>query len=143
MTATSGFSQEFENYLDGWAQMMISIWEERMSAYGIDDTGALRKSLRTEVYRQSGGNAAKISHFYLLYGKYVDVGIGPELSANGRLGKDRNSPGQFKEAPKRQAKPCLKGKYRYGKRKLPAKMIEETGRAYLQSIRDVFLILIY
>jgi hypothetical protein len=102
-----------------------------------DGTGALRKSLRMEVYRQSGGNAAEISHFHLLYGKCVDAGTGPELLANGRLGKDRNSPGQFKEVPKRQAKLWLKGKYRYGKRKLPAKMTEETGRAYLQSIWDV------
>jgi hypothetical protein len=96
----------------------------------------LRTAL-TEVYRQSGGNAAKISHFHPLYGKCVDAGTGPELSATGRLGKDRNSPGQFKEAPERQAKPWLKGKYWYSKRKLLAKMIEETGRAYLQSIRDV------
>jgi hypothetical protein len=75
-----------------------------MSACGIDGTGALRKSLRTEVYRQSGGNAAEISHFHLLYGKCVDAGTCPELSANGRLGKDGNSPRQFKESSKRQAK---------------------------------------
>jgi hypothetical protein len=71
MTATNGMiNREFEDYVDAWAEMMIPIWEEKMAALDIKDTGALRSSLRTEVVRQAGRNATKINHFFLHYGHY-------------------------------------------------------------------------
>jgi hypothetical protein len=130
-------NQGFENYIDGWAEMMINIWKEKMKSLDIKDTGALMNSLRTEVVRQSGGNAAKVDLFYLFYGNYVDLGVGREMGINGRLGKDRNELGQFLEDPKRKPKPWLRGSFWYSKQKLRAKMLEQTGRAYLESVAAV------
>jgi hypothetical protein len=132
MTAANGFNEEFEKYTDGWADMMITIWKEKMSAYDIHDTGALQQSLRSEIVRQSGGNTAKISHFYLLYGEYVNRGVGK--------GYKRGNPGDLGFTPKRQPKPWLAGKYWYSKRKLLAVMIEKTGEVYLESIKRVLTI---
>jgi hypothetical protein len=137
MTETNGFNETFEKYIDGWADMMLTIWKERMEAYGIGDTGALENSLRTEVYRQSGGNAAKISHFFNYYGNYVARGVGREMGINGSLGKTRNRKGEFEEHPGRKAKPWLNGKYWYSKRKLLSEMMNQTGRIYLESIADI------
>ncbi|GHU79683.1 hypothetical protein FACS1894145_4360 [Bacteroidia bacterium] len=138
---------DFGAYLDGWAQMMITIWQEKMQSLqvGISErngrlrtsSGELYNSLRTEVIRQAGGDTAKINHFFLYYGYYVAAGIGPKFGASGKLGKTRNSLGQFSENPERKPKPWLSGKYWYSKNKLLAKMIETTGKHYLVSISEI------
>ncbi len=127
MTATSG--NNFENYVDGWAEMMLTIWRERMTAYGIGDTGALENSLRTEVHRQSGGNTTKIDHFFLYYGHYVARGVGK--------GFGKNNKGDLGFTPKRKPKPWLSGKYWYSKQKLMLEMMTQTGKYYLESISTI------
>jgi hypothetical protein len=138
---------DFETYLDGWAQMMITIWQEKMQSLQVGmserhgrvrhSSGELYNSLRTEVIRQAGGDTAKINHFFLYYGYYVAAGIGPEFGKTGKLGKTRNRLGQFSENPERKPKPWFSGKYWYSKRKLLSQMIEQTGRSYLLSISKI------
>jgi len=127
MTATNG--NDFEKYVDGWAEMMITIWKEKMTAYEIGDTGALENSLRTEVYRQSGGNTTKIDHFFLYYGNYVARGVGREFS--------KGNKGDLGFTPKRKPKPWLSGKYWYSKQKLMAEMLRQTGDVYLKSMSSI------
>jgi len=118
---------DFERYVDDWAQMMITIWEEKMTKLGIDDTGQLKQSLRMEVIRQSGGDTAKINHFFLYYGHYVARGVGKEFK-RGNSGNVESS---------RKAKPWLSGKYWYSKNKLLREMLDQTGRYYMETISTI------
>ena len=127
MNQTSG--NDFGNYLDAWADMMITIWKEKMDAYDIKDTGALENSLRTEVHKQSGGNTSKIDHLFLYYGHFVDRGVGREFSKGNR--------GDLGFTPKRKAKPWIYGKYWSSKQKLMAEMLTQTGDSYLKSISSI------
>ena len=127
MTATNG--SDFDKYVDGWAEMMITIWKEKMTAYEIGDTGALENSLRTEVHRQSGGNTTKIDHVFNYYGHYVARGVGREFSKGNR--------GDLGFTPKRKPKPWISGKYWYSKQKLMAEMLTQTGDVYLKSISSI------
>lgn len=120
-------SPDFEKYIDGWADMMLTIWAEKMAQLGIHDTGALEQSLRTEVIRQAGGDTTKINHFFLYYGHYVARGVGKEFN-QGNAGKVDSS---------RRAKPWLSGKYWYSKNKLLLEMLNQTGRYYLESISGI------
>jgi len=129
MTEKNG-TANFDSYADGWAQMMITIWKEKMRSYGIGITGALESSLQTEVARQAGGNTAKIRHFFLYYGIYAARGVGREFK-EGRYGR-------LDFTPKRKPKPWLYGKYWHSKQKLAAEMIAQTGSFYLVSLSEVF-----
>jgi hypothetical protein len=79
----------------------------------------------------------RIDFTFKFYGYYVEAGVGPEFGENGKLGKTRNSLGQFTETPKRQPKPWLSGSYWYSRKKLLAEMINETGRYYLTTISGI------
>lgn len=63
-------------YLEAWAEVMINIWQDRMIAFGVRDTGELLNSLQTQVHFQSNGDIGKITHTYLHYGRFVDMGVG-------------------------------------------------------------------
>lgn len=119
--------QNFEQYVDAWAQMMVTIWAEKMAQLGIGDTKALEQSLRAEVIRQAGGDTTKINHFFLYYGHYVARGVGKEFK-KGNAGNVISS---------RKAKPWLSGKYWYSKNKLLLEMLNQTGRYYLESISGI------
>ena len=127
MTPTNG--NDFEKYVEGWAEMMLTIWKEKMAAYEIGDTGALRKSLDKDVQQHSGGDTGKIQFFFNYYGYYVAWGVGREFS--------RGNKGDLGFTPKRQAKPWLSGKYWYSRQKLLAEMMTQTGRYYLETLSSV------
>lgn len=61
---------ELQAYEKGWTAKMVEIWQERMDALGIYDTGRLRGSV--------GGTFAltEIRHHFLEYGLYVAAGVG-------------------------------------------------------------------
>lgn len=62
-------------YSKEWYAKMVVIWKDRLDALGIHDTGALRQSVRSGQFNISdvGGS---MSFHYLLYGIYVDLGVG-------------------------------------------------------------------
>jgi len=120
---------DFDQYIEAWTRMMITIWEQRLEFYEIGVTGALKNSLQMEIIRQANGDVAKINHFFLYYGQYVDRGVGKEIW--------RGNPGDLGFTPKREKKPWIQGKYWYSKEKLKAEMIEQTGEFYLVSLSDV------
>ena len=59
-----------------WADICIKIWREKMIQMKVYNTGELYKSLKRELYRQSGGDINKIEFIFYLYGIYVDAGAG-------------------------------------------------------------------
>jgi hypothetical protein len=138
MTATNGFNQEFKNYVDGWAEMMIDIWRKKMEYHWVgtskNATGNLYNSLKSVVNPAHDA----IEFAFNRYGHYVEAGIGPEMGENGRLGRNRDAAtGRFKEDPTRKPKPWLSGSYWYSRQKLKFKMLEESGRYYLSSISRI------
>ncbi|GAP73088.1 hypothetical protein SAMD00024442_6_52 [Candidatus Symbiothrix dinenymphae] len=124
--ATNGTNTNFNQYADAWAQMMLTIWAEKMIQYGIHDTGALENSLKAKVTLDAKGNAAKIEHFYNYYGNYVARGVG--------TGYRKGNGGALPFTPKREKRPWMSGKYWHSKNKLLMEMLEQTGKNYLKSI---------
>jgi hypothetical protein len=138
MTTRNGiFNEEFNKYIDGWAEMQINIWKEKMMLHGVGTskkaTGNLYNSLSTSVSPEHD----RIDFKFNRYGFYVEAGIGPEMGIGGKLGKTRNSSGRFAENPEREPKPWLSGNYWYSRKKLAVEMIEQTGKFYLASISRI------
>jgi hypothetical protein len=75
-----------DDTIAAWADIVIKIWAEKIVEMAIWDTGALSKSLLQELTRNAGNSIDKIEFSFLLYGKFVDMGVGRELS-KGKSGK--------------------------------------------------------
>jgi len=76
MQTTGTLSRDINAYYEAWAKMMITIWQDKVAALRIHDTGALFSSFHMELLSQSGGNIDKIVFTYLYYGRMVDMGVG-------------------------------------------------------------------
>ena len=72
---TSGKSDARQRYLEEWKRKMVQIWSDRMDMLGVHDTGALRNSLAEGALHMDDAGAS-LSFKYLLYGIYVDLGVG-------------------------------------------------------------------
>lgn len=71
---------DLRDYLYGWTNMMITIWQERQIMLNVRDTGELYDSFTQSLIMQSGGDQAKISFGFKMYGFYVNAGVGREVS---------------------------------------------------------------
>jgi hypothetical protein len=129
MAANGIIDEQFNRYLDSWAQLMITIWKEKIAAYNIGITGELERSLKTEVTKQAGGDSAKVEHFFNYYGLYVAAGVGREVS--------KGNPGDLGFTPKRQPKPWVYSKYKASKMNLLGFMLKHTGSVYMASISKI------
>lgn len=67
--------EDIEAYERGWADEMVKIWKEKIIHYKIRHTGALYSSVGAISH---GGSSKLISHKFLLYGLYQDLGVGKE-----------------------------------------------------------------
>ena len=63
-------------YYEAWAQMMVSIWQDKIISLGVRDTGELLASFEKETVIQSNGDIGKIVFSYLYYGRMRDMGVG-------------------------------------------------------------------
>jgi hypothetical protein len=71
-------------YYDAWAQMMITIWQDKIGALNIRDTGTLFSSFVAHVESGANGDVTKITHTYQYYGRMVDMGVGKGVSFSQR-----------------------------------------------------------
>jgi len=85
MTTTTNKNE----YYRAWAKMMVTIWQDKIAALKVRDTGELFSSFMTEVVAQSGGDIDKITFSYLYYGRMVDMGVrrGVKMEDSGKKGK--------------------------------------------------------
>lgn len=99
-------STDARQYAEGWMNMMVTIWQEKMQEYEVYDTGALFKSFQTDLSKWADdSDKGSIVHRFLQYGIYVERGHGRELSiGNG---------GDLGQSPKRIPKPWMNKKYLY------------------------------
>ena len=63
-----------DQWIDGWSDKMIEIWQEKQLDLQIYDTGALSKSLTEDV--QHEGMSAHVVMQFLQYGVYQALGVG-------------------------------------------------------------------
>ena len=62
-----------------WTQNMGVYWRERLQKLRVYDTGALYNSIVGMIHQ---GPNTTIEHQFLLYGKYIDDGVGREFGTN-------------------------------------------------------------
>lgn len=87
--------------------MMVDIWHDRLMKHRVWHTGNLYGSvLRKNTYIKPGkADIVKISHSFLTYGVFVDLGTGREF------GGQRNELGQLEKQTERKPKPWLSKAY--------------------------------
>lgn len=62
--------------LKAWADITIERWRTKIDRLGIGYTLALENSLKAEVMAESGGNPNMVQFTMLMYGRFVDMGVG-------------------------------------------------------------------
>lgn len=75
-------AQEIDQWIDGWSDKMIEIWQEKQLDLQVYDTGDLAKSMTGDV--QHEGMSAHVVMQFLQYGVYQALGVGyGYVSGNG------------------------------------------------------------
>jgi len=66
--------------VESWADIVIKMWKRKIIQLNIGKTGALFDSLQYEIISHAGGDPARIDFMYKYYGRFVDMGVGREMS---------------------------------------------------------------
>lgn len=85
-----------ESMIDAWAKIVVEKWHDKVQLLNIHDTDQLYNSL-TDTMIDAGNNGDKIEFLVLLYGIFVDMGVGREMS--------KGNSGDLGFTPDRQPKP--------------------------------------
>jgi hypothetical protein len=75
-TPTTGWMNEVNQTIIGWAEITIDRWEESIARYHIGDSRTLINSFLHYVITQSNGDVKMIQFAFEYYGKFVDMGVG-------------------------------------------------------------------
>lgn len=94
---------DINNTIAAWADIVIKIWYSKIVELAVWDTGALAKSLLQELTRHSGNSIDKIEFSFLLYGQFVDMGVGRETS--------KGNSGDLGFTPSRKPQPWFAKKF--------------------------------
>lgn len=69
-----------EETIHAWADITIKIWKAKITSLNIYETGALLGSLLNALTISAGNNVSKVEFSFKLYGIFVDMGVGREIS---------------------------------------------------------------
>lgn len=124
--------------LMAWADIVLSKWHTLIDDLDVVDSGALDNSLLHTLLVNASQDIDKIEFSFKLYGQYVDMGVGKELS-KGNSGKiDVEGEDGFTRGTARKAKPWFSKKY-YGQiMKLREILMEQYNKAITYSMLNVF-----
>ena len=105
--------EDIIKYQDAWAEMMVTIWREKIEKLRVYDTRRLYHDIEHETFHTSD-SAATLKHRFMEYGIYQDCGVGngykrlneggdlyfldPEYRAKHHLGKPRKPREWFSRA---------------------------------------------
>lgn len=113
-------------YAEGWMNMMVTIWQEKIQEYEVYDTGALIQSFQTDLSKWADdSDKGSIVHKFLKYGIYAERG-------HGRISKN----GDLEQSPKRIPKPWLSKKYLYSIFRLGEHFASNYGNQFCRIIKD-------
>jgi len=77
---TKDAAESRREYVEAWNNTMIKIWKERIKVLDVIDTGALLRSPRPLSVRADGRFIDfTLSHSFLEYGLWQDLGVGREV----------------------------------------------------------------
>lgn len=111
------------SYLDGWAQMMITIFVEKAIELNIRESGEFMESFMYDVQTNAQGDVTKIVHTYLYYGRFVDMGVGRGTKLDDREGSERRKKEWYQKNYYRSVK----------------KMTEELSLVFNQQIHEIIV----
>lgn len=80
-SSSVGSEEELKRFEEGWAEMMVTIWQEKMQLLQVEDSGSLKSSIEAKALLE--GAKKTIQHSFLAYGKYADDGVGREFTNTG------------------------------------------------------------
>jgi hypothetical protein len=86
-----------EETLSAWADIVIKIWQAKITELKVFETGELYRSLLSTLTVGAGNDVEKIEFSFNLYGKFVDMGVGREI--------ERGNTGDLGFTPVRREKP--------------------------------------
>jgi hypothetical protein len=66
--------------VEAWADIVIKNWRQKITQLDIGFTGQLFDSFIHTVISNSGGKIERIEFAFNYYGKFVDMGVGKEIS---------------------------------------------------------------
>lgn len=64
-----------DRYIEEWAKMLITMWQERIEMLGVIDRGYLHQSLNEAIHKLNGGGTT-ITMKFKEYGIYQSLGVG-------------------------------------------------------------------
>lgn len=74
MAELDELAKQLDKWDRGWAEMMVTIWQDRLTALRVIDTGRLWQSFTHSVRGETDDRS--IVHTFLEYGLYQDMGVG-------------------------------------------------------------------
>ena len=80
--------EDIRAWEDGWSEMMITIWREKIMSLGIVDTMTLYNRLSHVVSRAEGVTA--VTHEFMEYGIFMEAGTGRGYEIHGKKYNDKN-----------------------------------------------------
>ena len=84
MATIDDLGRQLDKWDREWADMMVTIWREKLTALRVMHTGRLYRSISG---RMSGDAADRhIVHTFMLYGIYQDMGVGSGYKMSNRGG---------------------------------------------------------
>lgn len=96
---------DINDTIAAWADIVIEKWHAKITELKVYDKGNLDHSLMQELLVNAGSDIDKVEFSFKLYGQFVDMGVGKEMS--------KGNSGDLGFTPIRQAKPWFSKKY-YG-----------------------------
>ena len=66
-------------FYTGWAEIVLKLWKRKIMDMEVWHSGQLFDSLVHHVITQANGNVAMIEFFFLMYGRFQDMGVGREV----------------------------------------------------------------
>ena len=67
--------EDRKKYQEAWAEMMVTIWREKIERLHVINTCSLHQQIRDNVI-SSTDSVSTIQHKFLEYGIYQDMGVG-------------------------------------------------------------------
>lgn len=69
---------------NAWAEIVLRVWEDKLTKLKVNHSYSLINSLMFHVVTAANGDPVMINFFFNYYGRFVDMGVGKGLPANGR-----------------------------------------------------------
>lgn len=112
---------DINDTIAAWADIVIEKWHAKITELKVYDKGNLDDSLMQDLLVNSGVDIDKIEFTFKLYGIFVDMGVGKEIS--------KGNSGDLGFTPERKAKEWFSRKY-YGQiMKLREILMEKYSKA--------------